>query len=60
MNVSFISPITPQDLKRQSLVFMYLHVSVQSIDNQRHVVELYSDTSAGEPMRIKAVFMRDD
>lgn len=48
MNVSFISPITPQDLQRQSLVFTYLDVSVQSMDNSSHAVQLYSDTSAGE------------
>jgi hypothetical protein len=48
MNVSFISPITPHDLRRQSLVFTYVDVSVKSMDNRTHAVQLYSDISAGE------------
>ena len=47
MNVTFLSPIYPDDEKRQSLVFTYLDVSVQSADGNAHTVELYSDISAG-------------
>ena len=47
LTVTFLSPITPDDWKRQSLVFSYMEVSVQSIDGKSHSVEIYSDISAG-------------
>ncbi|KAK8210541.1 glutaminase GtaA [Phyllosticta capitalensis] len=46
MNITFLSPVTPNDLKRQSLTFSYLNVDVVSSDGQNHDVELYSDISA--------------
>lgn len=48
LTVTFLSPITPNDYKRQSLIFTYLDVVVESIDGSEHVVELYSDISAGK------------
>jgi hypothetical protein len=47
MNVTFISPVQPQDLKRQSIVGTYLQVGVRSLDAIGHNVKLYADTSAG-------------
>lgn len=47
MNITFLSPITPDDQKRQSLVFSYLDVGVQSLDGNAHDVQLYTDISAG-------------
>ncbi len=47
MNVTFISPITPTDIKRQSIIGTYLSVTVTSIDGARHSVQLYADTSGG-------------
>lgn len=47
MNVTFLSPIAPNNFKRQSLVFSYLDVRVWSIDGQYHNVQVYSDISAG-------------
>lgn len=47
MNVTFLSPVTPTDFKRQSLVFSYMEVSVESMDGAGHEVEIYSDISAG-------------
>jgi hypothetical protein len=47
LNVTFLSPITPDDQKRQSLVFSYLDVAVQSLDGHAHDVQLYTDISAG-------------
>jgi hypothetical protein len=47
MTVTFLSPVTPDDLKRQSLVFSYLNVGVESLDGATHDVQLYSDISAG-------------
>jgi hypothetical protein len=48
MTVTFMSPVTPKDLKLQSLVFSYLNVEVRSADQREHRVELYSDISAGK------------
>ncbi|PMD18325.1 DUF1793-domain-containing protein [Hyaloscypha hepaticicola] len=46
MNVTFLSPITPKDLKRQSIIASYLSVTVAAIDGASHAVKLYADTSA--------------
>ncbi|KAH7319365.1 glutaminase GtaA [Rhexocercosporidium sp. MPI-PUGE-AT-0058] len=46
MNVTFLSPVTPEDPKRQSLIFSYLDVGVQSLDGHSHDVQLYTDISA--------------
>ncbi|KAK7550004.1 glutaminase GtaA [Phyllosticta paracitricarpa] len=46
MNITFLSPVTPNDIKRQSLTFSYLNVEVVSSDGQNHDIELYSDISA--------------
>jgi hypothetical protein len=51
LNITFLSPVTPDDLKRQSLTFSYLEVSVESIDGASHDVELYADVSGGEFLR---------
>lgn len=48
MNITFLSPVTPNDLKRQSLTFSYLDVGVYSIDGANHDVQLYADVSGGE------------
>lgn len=47
MNITFLSPVTPNDLRRQSLQFSYLDVAVQSIDGAGHDVEIYADVSGG-------------
>ncbi|OTA70540.1 glutaminase A [Hypoxylon sp. EC38] len=46
MNITFLSPVTPSDLRRQSLVFSYLDVAVHSLDGANHDVQLYADVSA--------------
>ncbi|KAI1416253.1 glutaminase A [Hypoxylon sp. FL1857] len=46
MNITFLSPVTPSDLRRQSLVFSYLEVGVHSLDGASHDVQLYADVSA--------------
>lgn len=48
MKITFMSPLTPNDLRRQSLVFSYLDVEVSSLDGGAHDVQVYSDISAGE------------
>lgn len=49
LNITFLSPIFPDDFKRQSLIFSYLNVEVTSMDGAEHEVQLYSDISAGKP-----------
>ena len=48
MNITFLSPITPTDLARQSLTFSYVDVSVTSTDGASHDVQLYTDITAGK------------
>ena len=47
MIITFFSPITPNDLKRQSVPLSYMSVAVQSTDGNSHNVQLYADISAG-------------
>jgi hypothetical protein len=47
MNVTFVNPTTPNDLRRQSVIGTYLYVAVASLDGATHNVQLYADTSAG-------------
>ncbi|KAF2705838.1 DUF1793-domain-containing protein [Pleomassaria siparia CBS 279.74] len=46
LKATFLSPVTPTDFKRQSLVFSYLNVEVSSMDGAEHDVQLYTDISA--------------
>ena len=48
MNITFLSPITPTDLMRQSLPFSYVEVSIISTDGNAHDVQLYTDITAGK------------
>jgi hypothetical protein len=47
LKATFLSPLTPNDFKRQSLVFSYLQVELSSLDGSDHDVQLYTDISAG-------------
>ncbi|EEA18740.1 glutaminase GtaA [Talaromyces marneffei ATCC 18224] len=46
IKVTFLSPITPNDFLRQSLIFSYMTVEVVSLDGSEHNVALYTDISA--------------
>ncbi|KAF2734124.1 glutaminase GtaA [Polyplosphaeria fusca] len=46
LKATFLSPLTPNDFKRQSLIFSYLQVEISSLDGSNHDVELYTDISA--------------
>ncbi|KAL6709069.1 hypothetical protein ACN47E_001885 [Coniothyrium glycines] len=46
VKVTFLSPVTPLDLKRQSLIFSYMSVEVSSLDGSEHKVQIYTDISA--------------
>ena len=48
LKVTFLSPLTPNHLKRQSLIFSYMHVEVSSRDGSKHDVQIYTDVSAGK------------
>ena len=43
VNVTFLTPITLSDLKRQSLPASYLSLSFWSLDKKNHSVNLYTD-----------------
>lgn len=47
MTITFLSPVNPDDMKRQSLTLSYMQVSVVSKDGKSHDVQLYTDISAG-------------
>jgi len=47
LTVSFLSPITPNDYVRGSLVSSYMDVQVTSLDGNVHDVQLYTDITAG-------------
>ena len=47
LDVTFTSPVTPNDMMRQSLVQSYLDVSVVAKDGAEHDVQLYLDISGG-------------
>ncbi|KAK6438484.1 hypothetical protein LTR95_005320 [Oleoguttula sp. CCFEE 5521] len=46
MKISFLSPVSPDDLLRSSLPYSYLEVDVQSVDGKQHDVQVYTDISA--------------
>lgn len=49
---NFISPITPDDYSRQSLISSYLEIQVSSLDGNDHTVELYTDVTAGTVAKV--------
>ncbi|KAI4650193.1 uncharacterized protein J4E79_009460 [Alternaria viburni] len=52
LKVTFMSPLTPNDFKRQSLIFSYMDVEVSSLDGSSHDVQIYTDISAGEHLSL--------
>ena len=53
VNVTFLTPITLDDLRRQSLPASYMSLSFWSLDKKKHSVSLYSDVDghwlSGDP-----------
>ncbi|EJC98591.1 DUF1793-domain-containing protein [Fomitiporia mediterranea MF3/22] len=45
INASFLSPVEPTDLVRQSMPYSYLSISASSTDGNSHSLRLYSDIS---------------
>lgn len=48
LTVRFLSPISPDDLTRQSAPVSYMSTSVKSQDGNEHDVQIYTDMTAGE------------
>lgn len=46
LTVTFLSPVEPDDLVKQSIPFAYMAVSAASTDGLSHSVQVYSDISA--------------
>ncbi|KAJ7044468.1 DUF1793-domain-containing protein [Mycena alexandri] len=46
LNVTFLSPVEPSDLSKQSFPFSYMALSATSTDGNSHSVQVYSDISA--------------
>ncbi|KAF8165232.1 DUF1793-domain-containing protein [Crassisporium funariophilum] len=46
LTVTFLSPVEPTDLVKQSIPFSYMAVSAASTDGVAHSVQVYSDISA--------------
>jgi hypothetical protein len=46
LTVTFLSPVEPTDLVKQSIPFSYMAVSAASTDGGSHSVQVYSDISA--------------
>lgn len=53
ITVMFLSPITPDDFQRQSLVFSYVKVKVKSLDGAEHDVQIYTDITAGKSIPLR-------
>lgn len=47
LTVTFLSPVYPDDMGRQSLQFSYVSVKARSSDGAPHSVQIYMDVSAG-------------
>ena len=45
VKVTFLSPVTPDDLLRSSLPYSYMKVGVRSLHDDAHEVQLYTDIS---------------
>lgn len=45
MRIEFLSPVYPEDLRRQSIPFSYMNVAVKSLDGASHSVQIYADVS---------------
>jgi len=56
LEIEFLSPVVPTDLKRMSLVSSYMNVKAISKDGKAHNVVVYSDVSAGMQIPVSLRF----
>ena len=47
MRITFLSPVTPDELLRSSLSYTYMNVKVHSLNGSSHDIQLYTNISAG-------------
>lgn len=47
MTVTFLSPVYPDDMGRQSQQFSYIVAKARSSDGSQHHVQIYMDVSGG-------------
>jgi hypothetical protein len=50
LTITFLSPVYPDDMARQSLQFSYISAKARSSDGAPHQVQVYMDVSAGTPL----------
>lgn len=60
MDITFLSPVLPDDMVRSSLPYMYMDVGVKSLDGISHQVQLYTDISAGTSLTMAAKLSTTD
>lgn len=48
LQVTFLSPVTPNDMLRQSAPISYMLPVVKSKDGKQHDVKIYTDVTAGK------------
>lgn len=48
LTATFLSPVYPNDLVKQSLQYSYIDVSVVSSDGESHDVQVYADVTGGK------------
>lgn len=48
MVITFLSPVTPNDIARSSFPVTYMNVAINSIDGANHTVTLYTDITSGK------------
>lgn len=53
MTVTFLSPVYPNDLVKQSLQFSYVDIAVKSSDGKQHSTQVYMDISGGESLPLR-------
>lgn len=57
LKIEFLSPISPDDLVRQSASVSYMTVDVSSKDGQEHDIQIYTDVSAGMSLNCHARYV---
>lgn len=55
LTATFLSPVYPSDLVRQSTLFSYVQLAAASADGKAHSVQVYSDISGGT--HLSSLFM---
>lgn len=57
LTATFLSPVYPNDLLKQSLQYSYIDVAVTSSDGASHDVQIYLDCTGGGPSPFPCLFI---